>query len=105
MTAGGAAILIGLLPIFGVVIASLPVPVLAAASTLLFGIIAISGVQMMQTVVWDELNLAVAGTSFIVSLGLRGRCRQRYLQAMIRSFKAFAHSLFLLESYFSSCYR
>jgi xanthine/uracil permease len=69
MTAGTAAIIIGILPIFGVVIASLPVPVLAAASTILFGIIAISGVQMMQPVVWDELNLAVAATSFIVSLG------------------------------------
>lgn len=69
MTAGGAAIVIGILPIFGVVIASLPVPVLAAGSTLLFGIIAISGVQMLQAVDWDELNLAVAATSFIVSLG------------------------------------
>ncbi len=69
MAAGAAAIMIGILPIFGVVIASLPVPVLAAASTLLFGIIAISGVQMMPAVVWDELNLAVAGTSFIISLG------------------------------------
>jgi len=69
MCAGAAAVVVGLVPVVGVAIASLPSPVLAAASTLLFGIIAMSGVQMMRSVVWDELNLAVAGTSFIVSLG------------------------------------
>ncbi|MEH7253299.1 solute carrier family 23 protein [Neobacillus niacini] len=69
MTAGVMAIVIGLIPKVGILIASLPSPVLSAASTILFGIIAISGVQMVSKVVWDELNLAVAGTSFIISLG------------------------------------
>lgn len=69
MTAGVFAVMIGLFPVIGVFIASLPSTVLAAASTLLFGVIALSGVQMMRTVVWDELNLAVASTSFIISLG------------------------------------
>ncbi|MNC47612.1 hypothetical protein D3C75_966790 [compost metagenome] len=35
----------------------------------MFGIIAISGIQMVSKVVWDELNLVVAGSSFIISLG------------------------------------
>lgn len=69
MTAGAFAILVGLLPVVGVAIASLPGTVLAAASTILFGIIALSGVQMMRHVVWDELNLVVASVPFIVSLG------------------------------------
>ncbi|MFD0849734.1 uracil-xanthine permease family protein [Sphingosinicella xenopeptidilytica] len=69
MTAGICAIIVGLIPMFGILIASLPSTVLAAASTILFGIIAISGIQMMRDVVWDELNLMVAAVSFIVSLG------------------------------------
>ncbi|WP_322924207.1 uracil-xanthine permease family protein [Paenibacillus campi] len=69
MTAGILAIVLGLIPKVGMFIASLPSPVLSAASTILFGIIAISGVQMVSKVVWDELNLVVAGASFIISLG------------------------------------
>jgi xanthine/uracil permease len=44
--------------------------VLAAASTILFGVIAMSGVQMLADVEWDDLNMAVAAPSFIISLGL-----------------------------------
>ncbi|CQR55048.1 uracil-xanthine permease family protein [Paenibacillus riograndensis] len=69
MTAGVLAIVLGLIPKVGMFIASLPGPVLSAASTILFGIIAISGIQMVSKVVWDELNLVVAGSSFIISLG------------------------------------
>ncbi|NUU61067.1 uracil-xanthine permease family protein [Paenibacillus agri] len=69
MTAGVMAIILGLIPKVGLFIASLPGPVLSAASTVLFGIIAVSGIQMVSKVVWDELNLVVAGSSFIISLG------------------------------------
>ncbi|MBN2983073.1 MULTISPECIES: uracil-xanthine permease family protein [Cohnella] len=69
MTAGIMAVILGLIPKVGLFIASLPSPVLSAASTVLFGIIAISGIQMVSKVVWDELNLVVAGSSFIISLG------------------------------------
>ncbi|WP_217592109.1 uracil-xanthine permease family protein [Cohnella sp. GbtcB17] len=69
MTAGIMAVILGLIPKVGMFIASLPGPVLSAASTILFGIIAISGIQMVSKVVWDELNLVVAGSSFIISLG------------------------------------
>ncbi|KWX72654.1 hypothetical protein AMQ83_36485, partial [Paenibacillus riograndensis] len=69
MTAGVLAIVLGLIPKVGMFIASLPGPVLSAASTILFGIIAISGIQMVSKVVWDELNLVVAGSSFIISIG------------------------------------
>ncbi|WGX96810.1 uracil-xanthine permease family protein [Nocardioides sp. L-11A] len=69
MTAGFAAIVLAFLPKVGLFVASLPMPVLAAASTILFGIIAMSGVQMMATVRWDELNMMVAAPAFIVALG------------------------------------
>ncbi len=69
MTAGAMSVALGLIPKVGMFIASLPGPVLSAASTILFGIIAVSGIQMVSKVVWDELNLVVAASSFIVSLG------------------------------------
>lgn len=69
LTAGILAIILGLLPKIGVIIASIPGTVLAGASTVLFGIIAFSGIQMLATVDWDELNLAVAAPSFIIALG------------------------------------
>ncbi|WP_437890542.1 uracil-xanthine permease family protein [Phytobacter sp. V91] len=68
-TAGGIALALGLLPQVGLLLASLPGPVLSAASSILFGIIAISGIQMMARVHWDELNLAVAAPAFILSMG------------------------------------
>jgi xanthine/uracil permease len=68
-TAGCLALALGLLPQVGLLLASLPGPVLSAASSVLFGIIAISGIQMMARVHWDELNLAVAAPAFILSMG------------------------------------
>lgn len=69
-TAGFVAIALAFVPSVGLFVAGLPLPVLAAASTILFGIIAISGVQMMAGVHWDELNLMVAAPAFIISLGV-----------------------------------
>ncbi|MBM2620724.1 purine/pyrimidine permease [Actinoplanes sp. LDG1-06] len=69
MAAGCIAIALAFLPVFSTFVAGLPSAVLAAASTVLFGIIAMSGVQMMSTVDWDDLNLTVAGTAFILALG------------------------------------
>jgi uracil-xanthine permease len=69
LTAGGFAIVLSLFPKLSLLIAGLPAPVLAAASTILFGIIAVSGMQMLARVEWDELNIVVAAPSFIISLG------------------------------------
>lgn len=69
LTAGVLSLLIGLLPPIGLLLASLPEPVLSAASSILFGIIALSGVQIMARIHWDELNLAVAAPAFILSMG------------------------------------
>lgn len=69
MVAGIVALVLAFIPKVGLFIAGLPSPVLAAASTVLFGIIAISGIQMLSGVVWDELNLMVAAPAFIIALG------------------------------------
>ncbi|MFM2477123.1 uracil-xanthine permease family protein [Celerinatantimonas sp. MCCC 1A17872] len=69
MTAGIFALILGLIPKVGLLVASIPTPVLSAASSILFGIIAISGIQMLAKVNWDERNIAVAAPAFIISLG------------------------------------
>lgn len=69
LTAGIIAMLLGILPQIGLLLASLPVPVLAAASSLLFGVIALSGIQLLAKVQWDDCNLAVVAPAFIISLG------------------------------------
>jgi len=69
LTAGVFALALAFLPQLSLFIAGLSGAVLAAASTVLFGIIAFSGVQMLRRVEWDDLNIAVAATSFIVALG------------------------------------
>lgn len=69
MTAGILAVILGLLPKVGTLIAVIPSPVLSGACTILFGVIAYSGIQLLGKVEWDELNLAVAATAFIVALG------------------------------------
>lgn len=69
--AGAAALVLAFVPSVALFLAGLPGQVLSAASTLLFGIIAMSGVQMLGSVEWDDLNLSVAAPSFIISLGLQ----------------------------------
>lgn len=69
MTAGVVAVTLAFLPPVSLFLAGLSGPVLSAATTILFGIIAISGIQMLAAVRWDDLNLAVGATAFIVALG------------------------------------
>ncbi|MCR1781082.1 purine/pyrimidine permease [Nocardioides carbamazepini] len=69
LAAGIGCLVLAFVPSVGLFVAGLPLPVLSAASTVLFGIIAMSGIQMMGNVVWDELNLMVAAPAFIIALG------------------------------------
>lgn len=68
-TAGVLSLVLGVMPQAGLLLASLPEPVLSAASSILFGIIAVSGIQMLARVEWDEFNIAVAAPAFILSMG------------------------------------
>lgn len=69
LTAGVIAFVLGFIPKVGMFFAVMPGAVIAAACSVLFGIIAMSGVQMLRDVYWDDLNLLVAGTSFSVAIG------------------------------------
>jgi xanthine/uracil permease len=69
ITAGCVAIALSFMPKVGLFVAGLPSPVLAAASTVLFGVIAVSGMQMLGEVEWDDLNVMVAAPAFIIALG------------------------------------
>lgn len=71
IAAGSIAIILAFLPKVALFIANLPGPALSGAATVLFGIIAFSGVQQLAAVKWDDLNLVVAATCFIVPIGLQ----------------------------------
>jgi xanthine/uracil permease len=47
----------------------LPVSVLSAAATVLFGIVFVHGVEMLAKVKWDERSLAIAGFSLMLGFG------------------------------------
>jgi len=69
MTAGAVAVALAFFPPVSLLLAGISGPVLSAATTILFGIIAVSGIQMLAAVRWDDLNLAVGATALIVALG------------------------------------
>ncbi len=71
IAAGILALLLAFMPQVALFMANLPGPALSAAATILFGVIAFSGVQQLAAVKWDDLNLVVAATCFIVPLGLQ----------------------------------
>jgi xanthine/uracil permease len=47
----------------------LPVPVLSAAATVLFGIVFVHGVELLAKVDWDDRSLAIAGFSLMLGFG------------------------------------
>ena len=69
--AGVLCIVLACIPKFAMFLAGLPGPALSAAATILFGVIAFSGVQQLASVEWDDLNILVGAVCFIVPLGLQ----------------------------------
>lgn len=70
--AAGVAILLGLSPKFGAVIQTIPAPVLAGATLVLYGLIAMMGVRIWideKVDFSDQRNLLIAGTSVIAATG------------------------------------
>ncbi len=47
----------------------LPVPILAAAATVLFGMVFVHGIEMLSEVEWGERQLAIAGFSLMLGFG------------------------------------
>ena len=64
---GGVLVLLGLVPMFGRVVAAIPAPVLGGAGIVLFGSVAASGVRTLSRVRYaDNLNLVIVA----VTLGM-----------------------------------
>ena len=68
-TAGAILILLGLLPIVGRLVASIPMPVLGGAGIVLFGTVAASGIRTLAKVDYnDQKNLVIVATSLAIGM-------------------------------------
>jgi len=70
-TLAAGALLIGLggSVKFDMLLVIVPLPVLSAIATVLFGIIMMHGIQMLSVVDWDDRKLIAAGLAALVGLG------------------------------------
>lgn len=67
---GIIAIILGFFPKLGMLIAIIPSSVLNGATVVLFGTIAISGIQTLSKVEkWDNLNVVTAAVPYIIAIG------------------------------------
>ena len=69
LSAGVLLIVLGGCVKFDLLLVVVPLPVLSAAATLLFGIVLMHGVQILSKVDWDDRKFIVAGLSMLVALG------------------------------------
>jgi xanthine/uracil permease len=69
LAAGVLLIVLGASIKFDLLLVIVPLPVLAAAATLLFGIVLMHGVHILARVEWDERKFIVAGLAMLVALG------------------------------------
>lgn len=69
LAAGVLLIVLGACIKFDLLLVVVPLPVLSAAATLLFGIVLMHGVHLLGKVDWDDRKFIVAGLSMLVALG------------------------------------
>ena len=69
LAAGILLIALGGFVKFDMLLVVVPMPVMSATATLLFGIVFMHGVQMLSNVEWDERKFIVAGLALLVGLG------------------------------------
>jgi xanthine/uracil permease len=69
LAAGVLLIVLGACIKFDLLLVVVPLPVLSAAATLLFGIVLMHGVHILAKVDWDDRKYIVAGLSMLVALG------------------------------------
>jgi len=69
LAAGVLLIVLGASIKFDLLLVVVPLPVLSAAATLLFGIVLMHGVHILAKVDWDDRKYIVAGLSMLVALG------------------------------------
>jgi xanthine/uracil permease len=69
LAAGVLLIVLGGCVKFDLLLVVVPLPVLSAAATLLFGIVLMHGVHILAKVDWDDRKFIVAGLAMLVALG------------------------------------
>ncbi|WP_235850969.1 uracil-xanthine permease family protein [Paraburkholderia piptadeniae] len=69
LAAGILLIVLGGCVKFDMLLVVVPIPVISAAATLLFGIVFMHGVHILAQVEWDDQRLIAAGLAFLVGLG------------------------------------
>ena len=69
LAAGILLIVLGGCIKFDMLLVLVPLPVISAAATLLFGIVFMHGVHILAQVDWDDRRLIAAGLAFLVGLG------------------------------------
>lgn len=69
LTTGLILIVLGGVVKFDLLLVAVPLPIIAAVGAVLFGMILMSGIEMLGRVRWDERNLIVAGFPFMVAIG------------------------------------
>ncbi|NIF71179.1 hypothetical protein F3J16_13415 [Burkholderia sp. Ap-962] len=68
-TAGVFLIVLGACVKFDMLLVVVPISVISAAATLLFGIVFMHGVHILEQVQWDDRRLISSGLAFLVGLG------------------------------------
>ena len=69
LAAGVLLIVLGASIKFDLLLVVVPLPVLSAAATLLFGIVLMHGVHILAKVDWDDRKFIVAGLAMLIALG------------------------------------
>jgi len=69
LAAGILLIVLGASIKFDLLLVVVPLPVLSAAATLLFGIVLMHGVHILAKVDWDDRKFIVAGLAMLIALG------------------------------------
>ena len=69
VTTGIVMIVGGSILKFDAIFVSIPSNVIAAAAVILFGVLAMSAVESLSRVAWDELNFLVLGPAFMIAIG------------------------------------
>ena len=69
LAAGVLLILLGTCVKFDMLLVLVPISVISAAATLLFGIVFMHGVHILAQVKWDDRQLIAAGLAMLVGLG------------------------------------
>ena len=90
-SAGAILVVLGLLPVFGRLVASIPMPVLGGAGLVLFGSVAVSGIRTLSKVDYQvQSNMIIVAVS--LGAGLIPLISPEFFHAMPNAIQTLFHS-------------